>query len=146
MHLVGRFTRTTSGHKYALTVICMLTGYVFCIPLKTKTAEEIVEIYLTHVTFTFSISRKILTVRQFKNSCFEEVAKQLGVECKIYSQGYRPQANGRIEGFHKILKDCIAKHLVRNLEWDDNLPLAALAYNWFPNEHLKEPSFFLMFW
>ena len=147
MDLLGRFTRTTSSHKYALTMICMLTGYIFCIPLKMKTAEEIVEKYLTHVTFTFGVSRKILSDNgtEFKNSSFEEVAKQLGVECKIYSPVYRPQTNGRIEGFHKFLKECILKHLVRNLEWDDILPLAAAAYNWFPNEHSKEPSFFLMF-
>ena len=43
MDLVSRLCRTSSGHEYALTVICMLTGNVFCIPLKTKTAEEIVD-------------------------------------------------------------------------------------------------------
>ena len=103
--------------------------------------------YLTHVTFTFGVSRKILSDNgtEFKNSLFKEVAKQLGVEHKIYSQVYRPQANGRIEGFHKFLKECITKHLVRSLEWDDILPLADAAYKWFPNEHWKEPSFFLMF-
>ena len=45
MDLVGRLTKTSSGHEYALTVISMLTGYVFCIPLKTKTGEEIVDKY-----------------------------------------------------------------------------------------------------
>ena len=85
MDLVGRLSRTSSGHEYVLTVICMLTGYVFCIPLKTKTAEEIVDKYLTHVTFTFGNSRKILLDNgtEFKNTLFEEVAKQLGVERKI---------------------------------------------------------------
>ena len=147
MDLVSRLSRTSSGHEYALTVICMLTGYVFCIPLKTKTAEEIVDKYLAHVAFTFGNSRKILSDNgtEFKNALFEEVAKQLGVERKIYSPVYRPQANGHIEGFHKFLKECISKHMVNNLEWDDILPLAAAAYNWFPNEHSKEPAFFLMF-
>ena len=107
MDLVGRFTRTTSGHEYALTVICMLMGYMFCIPLKMKTAEEIMDKYLTHVAFTFENSRKILSDNgtEFKNSLFEEIAKQLVVDCKIYSPVYRPQANGRIEGFHKFLKE-----------------------------------------
>ena len=109
MDLVGRLSKTSSGHEYALTVICMLTGYMFCIPLKTKTAEEIVDKYLTHVTFTFGNSRKILSDNgtEFKNALFEEVAKQLGVERKIYSPVYRPQANGCIgrlpqipEGMH----------------------------------------------
>ena len=35
--LIGElYPPSKSGHKYALTIICMLTGYVFCIPLKTK--------------------------------------------------------------------------------------------------------------
>ena len=76
-------------------------------------------------------------IGEFKNALFEEVAKQLGVERKIYSPVYRPQANGQIEGFHKFLKECISKHMVNSLEWDDILPLAATAYNWFPNEHSK---------
>ena len=147
MDLVGRLSKTSSGHEYALTVICMLRGFMFCIPLKTNTAQEIVDKYLTHVAFTFRNRRKILSDNgtEFKNTLFEEVAKQLGVERKIYSLVYRPQANGCIEGFHKFLKECISKHMVNNLEWDDILPLAATAYNWFPNEHSKEPAFFLMF-
>ena len=74
----------------------MLTGYVFCIPLKTKTAEKVVDKYLTHVAFTFGNSQKILLDNgiEFKNALFEEVAKQLGVERKIYSAVYRPQATG----------------------------------------------------
>ena len=41
MDLIGEFHPLTSRkHRYALTVICMLTGYVFCVPLKTKAAEE----------------------------------------------------------------------------------------------------------
>ena len=39
MDLIGEFHPPTfKGKRYALTVICMLKGYVFCIPLKTKTA------------------------------------------------------------------------------------------------------------
>ena len=35
MDLISEFyPPSKSGHKYALTVICMLTGYVFCIPLR----------------------------------------------------------------------------------------------------------------
>ena len=42
MDLIGEFHPPTSkGKRYALTVICMLTGYVFCVPLKTKTTEEV---------------------------------------------------------------------------------------------------------
>ena len=44
MDLIGEFhPPSNKGHRYALTVICMLTGYTFCIPLKTKTAAEVVK-------------------------------------------------------------------------------------------------------
>ena len=47
MDLIGEFHPPTSRkHRYALTVICMLTGYVFCVPLKTKTAEEVKQLLL----------------------------------------------------------------------------------------------------
>ena len=74
----------------------IMTGYVFCIPLKTKTAEEIMDKYLTHIVITFGNSRKILSDNgtDFKNALFKELAKQLGVKRKIYSPVYRPQANG----------------------------------------------------
>ena len=43
MDLIGEFHPPSSkGNRYALTVICMHTGFVFCIPLKTKSAEDVV--------------------------------------------------------------------------------------------------------
>ena len=50
MDLIRRISPPSSqGHQYALTVICMLTGFIFCILLKTKNAEEIVDAYLKYV-------------------------------------------------------------------------------------------------
>ena len=61
MDLIGEFhPPTTKGKRYALTVICMLMGYVFCIPLKTKTAEEVLQAYIDNVYSKFGGSMKIL--------------------------------------------------------------------------------------
>ena len=39
MDLIGELQPPSSkGYRYALTVICILSGYVFCVPLFTKTA------------------------------------------------------------------------------------------------------------
>ena len=40
MDLIGPFEPSCNGHHYTLTMICVLKGYTFCIPLKTKTASE----------------------------------------------------------------------------------------------------------
>ena len=72
--LIGEFhPPTTKGKKYALTVICMLIGYVFCIPLKTKTAEEVLQAYIDNVYSKFGGSIKILSNNgtKFKNKTFE---------------------------------------------------------------------------
>ena len=125
----------------------MLTGYTFCIPLKNKTVEEIITACRNHIAFPFAVCRKLLMDNgtEFKNDLFSRVAEQLGVERKIYSPPYRPQSNGRIEGFHKFLKSCLAKHISRHREWDDVVPLATASYNWLPNQYSKESPFFIMF-
>ena len=125
----------------------MLTSYVFCIPLKTKTAEEVLQAYIDHVYSKFGGSIKILSNNgtEFKNKIFEQVAKELGVVHKLYTPPYHLASNGRIEGFHAFLKACISKHISPQLEWDDLVPLACAAYNFIPNEHSKESPSFLMF-
>ena len=87
--------------------------------------------YIDHVYSQFGGSVKILSDNgtEFKNKLFEDVAKQLGVEYKIYTPLYTPQSNGRIEGFHYILKAYISKHISATLEWDDVELLACMAYN-----------------
>ena len=148
MDLIGEFhLPTCRKHRYALTVICMLTGYVFCIPLKTKTAEEVIQTYIDHVYAKFGGSLQILSDNgtEFKNKIFEQVAKELGVEYKLYTLSYHPASNGRIEGFQTFPKACIAKCVMPQLEWDVLVPLACAAYNFIPNKHSKESPFFLMF-
>ena len=110
MDLIGEFHPPTSkGKRYALTVICMVTGYVFCIPLKTKTAEEVLQAYIDNMYSKFGGSLKILSNNgtEFKNKIFEQIAKELGVVYKLYTPPYHPASNGRIEGFHAFLKACI---------------------------------------
>ena len=148
MDLIGEFHPPMSkGKRYALTVICMLTGYVLCVALKTKTAEEVLQAYIDNVYSKFRGSVKILSDNgtEFKNKIFEQVAKELGVVYKFYTPPYHPASNGRIEGFHAFLKACISKHISPQLEWDDLVPLACTAYNFIPNEDSKESPFFLMF-
>ena len=148
MDLIGEFHPPTSRkHRYALTVICILTGYVFCVPLKTKATEDVIQAYIDDVYSKFGGSLKILSDNGtgFKNRTFEQVAKELGLEYKLHTPPYHLVSNGRIEGFHALLKACIAKHVAPQLECNVLIPLACAAYNFVPHEHSKESPFFLMF-
>ena len=147
MDLIGEFHPASSkGNRYALTAICMLTGFTFCIPLKSKKAEDVVTAYLNHICCIFGPSKKILTDNgtEFKNKMWEEVFKRLKMEHRV-TPIYSPQCNGRIEGFHKFLKACIGKQIQQGLEWDDLVWKATAAYNFFPTESSGFSPFFLMF-
>ena len=147
MDLIGSFPESSKGNCYALTVICMLTGYTFCIPISSKSADDVVRAYVDNVYSKYEGSRKILSDNgtEFKNQLFTEVATELGVEYKCYTPPYHPQSNGRIEGFHSYLKACASKHITPHREWDEVTGLACAAYNFFPNENSRESPFFLMF-
>ena len=148
MDLIGEFHPPSSqGNRYALTGICMLTGFTWCIPLKSKKAAEVSRAYLQHVYSVLGGSTKILTDNgtEFKNEVFKEMLQKLGTEKLIHSPPYRPQSNGRIEGFHRYLKACMAKYMRAGLEWDEVTAMATAAYNYFPNMSAKESAFFLMY-
>ena len=147
MDLIGEFHPASSkGNRFTLTVVCMLTGFTFCIPLKTKHAEDVIKAYIDHICCTFGPSRKILTDNgtKFKNKLWTEVFEKLKIEQK-FTPIYSPQCNGRIEGFHKFLKATIAKQLETRIEWDDLVWKATAAYNFFPSESPGITPFFLMF-
>ena len=54
MDLIGEFHPPIScGHHYALTAVCMLTGFTWCMPFKSKKADEVVKAYLNHIYSLF---------------------------------------------------------------------------------------------
>ena len=60
----------------------MLTGFTFCITIKSKSAEEVVTAWRNHISFPFGVCRKLLIDNrtEFKNDLFNTVAEQVGVE------------------------------------------------------------------
>ena len=125
----------------------MLTGFTWCIPLKTMTVEEVTKAYLDHIYSLFGGSVKILMDNrtEFKNKLFKEVLSKLGMKFSTHSPPYRPQSNGKIEGFHRFLNVSIAKHINHELEWDELTPMATACYNFFPKSSARESAFFNMF-
>ena len=96
MDLIGELHPPSSkGYKYALTVICMLSGYVFCVPLYTNTAEEVIQAYIDiYAKFGGSFKMLLDNGTEFKNKLFEQIAKELKVKYKKYTALYHPASNG----------------------------------------------------
>ena len=79
-----------------------------CVPLKTKTAEEVLQAYIDNMYSKFGGSVKILSDNgtEFKNKIFKQVAKELGVVYKLYTPSLPPcikWQNRRISCFLKSM-------------------------------------------
>ena len=101
MDLIGPFDPSSDGHKYALTVICILTGYTFCIPLKTKMVTKVVQPYVGEVYAKFWGFSKILSENgtEFKNQLFTNVGTQLELELKSTYLLITHNQTGDLKGF-----------------------------------------------
>ena len=66
--------------------------------------------------------------------------------CETLGIVYTPEANGRLEGWHRFFKACIAKHIRGGgVVWDELVLLPVSEYNFFPCQSTKESPFVLMF-
>ena len=97
--LLGLYSEMENGNQYTLTIICMLTNYVFMVPIRTKSNEDIINSYLKHIHSTFGGSKYILSDRggKFTSKQFTWLAKEF---IKLYTFPYTPIGNSVIEMTH----------------------------------------------
>ena len=148
MDLVGPIYLVTSrGNRFILTCIDMLTEFTIAVPIKDKMASTVCAAYRAHVYCIFGGSARILTDNgtEFKNEQMDELCRQLNIK-RVYSTVYTPEANGRLEAWHRFFKACVAKHIHGNVaKWHEVVALAGAAYNFFLCQASGESPFVLMF-
>ena len=100
-----------------LTVMCILKGYTFCVPLKTKTAAKMVQAYVVRYILNLGDLQKFyLKIGLNSKSIIYGCSHSNGSSAKLLLPPYHPQSNERIEGFHNFLKACTSKHVSKSLE------------------------------
>ena len=143
---IGKLPTTSSGNRYAPTCIDLLTSYIIAVPMPDKTAESVVEVYLSGILFRAGASMICLSDNgsELKNSQINTVLKHLGIK-HIYFNPYRPQGNSQIENVHNFLKRTLTKFLSSlDAKWDKVLPFACYCFNSTPTSDDLESPFFLI--
>ena len=103
---IGKLPTTSSGNRFALTCIDLLTSYIIAVPVPDKTAKSVVEAYLLGILSRARASLVCLSgnglelKKQPNEYSFEEVRYKM----HIYSNPYRPQGNSRIKNVHQFPK------------------------------------------
>ena len=89
-----------------------MTGYTMAVPIQNKAAEMVVTAYRDHVYCIFGRSSSMLTDNgtEFKNEDMDSICTKLGIK-RVFTPVYTPECNGKLEGWHKFFKACVAKHI-----------------------------------
>ena len=131
---------------YVFPCIDLLTPYVIVVPMPDKTAESVVEAYLSGILSRAGASMVCLSDNgsELKNNQMNTVLKQIGIK-HIYSNPYRPQGNSQIENVHNFLKRTLTKFLSSSdAKWDKVLPFTCYCFNSaLTSDDLERPSFLI---
>ena len=145
MDLIGPFEITSNGATRCLTCMCLLTGFLFTVPIPDKRAEKVINAYLRNVYCITGGSKYILSDRgtEFTSKTFKEIIDRLQLT-QTFTSLRNPKANSILDAY---LKQGMRKLKANNpmIEWDFTLCVVTHSYNITPHTLLGECPFYLFF-
>ena len=132
---VGPLERSKQSFKWILTCIDLHSSFLLAMPMKSKSADDVIHAYIETILPQIGPSRFILTDNrtEFKNDTMKSVLIRLYTEHK-FTTVYFPRGNSRLENSHTLLKKSISKYInLLDVEWDRCLNLATYAFNISPS-------------
>ena len=147
MDMCGPFPVTTHGNRYILTVIDHCTGWVEVKPLPTKESRHVLRYLEQEYLPRYGAPEIVITDQgqEFNAVPLNQYMKEVGIE-RRRACPYHPQTNGRIERFHRTLKDMIRKLVNHKAsEWEDCLGHALWAHRISTSSVTGFTPFFLQY-
>ncbi|XP_048511338.1 uncharacterized protein LOC125500979 [Athalia rosae] len=136
--IVGPLPTTSSGNKYILTVLDLLTklGHAWALP--DQKSLTVIRVFDQNYFKPYSVPLIILSDRgrSFDNENMKEFLRINGVN-HVMTSGYHPQTNGSLERSHTGLVEYLRHFTNDQAEWDTLLPDAMRCYNAAVHEGTK---------
>ena len=126
---VGPLEISKRGFKWILTCIDLYSSLLLAIPMKSKSADDVIHAYIETILPQIGPSRFILTDNgtEFKNDTMSNVLIRLNTEHK-FTTVYFPRGNSRLD-----------------VEWDRCLNLATYAFNISPSSDNCSSPYYIVY-
>ncbi|XP_044150781.1 protein NYNRIN-like isoform X2 [Bufo gargarizans] len=149
---IGPVTTSSKGNRYMLTVTCLFTKWVECLPCKTCSSSVCASLLINHVFSRFGLPQRIESDRgsHFTSEVMTKTWEILGVKRKLHI-AYRPASSGGVERYNQTIVNILKKfvnesgrkmvlpqHLLYRTT-DQNLINASTAHQYIENlrKHLQ---------
>ncbi len=130
MDITGPFTRSERGNIFLLNFVDHLTGWADCYPLGNKRGETVANVLQREFFPRYGFVETLVSDNgtEFVNSAVKAICTAGGVEHRTTTP-YRPQANAKVERFHRTLKGILERLMaVNSSNWESQLGPALMAY------------------
>lgn len=128
--VVGGFAETPEGYDRIMTIMCAMSGWAMAVAICDEDQGTFLKVVFERVVCVHGCPRFIVTDRAkgFIGKLAKDLCKRLGIK-KIETSGYMPQANGKVERFHRYLGAALTIYANDKTEWLKHLPAVVFAYN-----------------
>ena len=143
----GPYPKTLSGNKYIIGFVDWYSGWPEAFAVPDKSAETVAHLLLEEIIQRYSTPLQIVSDNGSENvnRVMRHTLETLNIS-HVTTSYYHPQANSKVERFHRTLHDVMSKKVSDNIEtWDLHLNqvLAAIGFN--TNESTKFSAFYLLY-
>ncbi|CAG9138302.1 unnamed protein product [Plutella xylostella] len=117
----------SNGYRYCVTMIDRCTSWPEAVPVSEITAEAVAKAFYENWLVRFGMPIRCTTDqgRQFESSLFSALMKRFGIN-KIHTTAFHPQANGKVERWHRTFKAALMARGA-TVTWSDELPTVLLG-------------------
>ncbi|XP_068206333.1 uncharacterized protein [Palaemon carinicauda] len=143
---VGPLPRSSKGNEYLLTIMCSATRFPEAIPLRTVSADKIIEV-LNKFFSLVGLPKEVQTDQgtNFTSKKFTSFLACQNIK-HCLSSPYHPQSQGVVERFHRTFKTMLRTYCCENeKEWDVYIPMLLFAVRDIVHSSLEYSPFQLVY-
>lgn len=143
----GPYPISSLGNQYVCTIVDHFSGWPEAFAIPNKAANTIAKLLLEEFIPRHGCPRLIISDQgtEYCNAVIDTVTAELGI-ARIHTSSYHACSNGKVERFHKVMNEMIAKKISEDQElWDTVLDSCLAAYRTSKQESTNYSPFFIMY-